>query len=285
MASVICTICNKKPACVACHDCKVLVCKDCSATCQGCRISLCAAHTEQTKSGTKMCRGCMAEREARRVALRDKYANPTAISPAAPASPSAPSTSFQALGGDEIPTRPPEEFNDDDEVPGDETDSDDRIPPQERNEAFFTETGRLELPPMDENRPVLGASGYQPPSKTTMLIVLIFFGLAMIFTVRAVPSLEDTLFPFSDHEITFNKDKMAMITETNKLRDASNIQSLDIFAQSATFFIAWVFVILYGGGIFLLLVAVIRGLIWGRQTKTQREALESLDQNSKDLYL
>ena len=312
MASVTCKLCNQEYAIIACNDCQTLVCKKCSSVCRECGTSVCLHHTKQTKSGTKMCGRCMAEREARRQALRDKYGK-TSEKPTVPVTstsfqnidntptPHAPSsssptpsshsqyqsTSLEDLTGGEQLLRPTEAIEPaEDETKGDRRakEGDDRIPQEEREEAFYSETGRLELPPMDQNRPVLGQSGYQPPSKVTTLCVLIFFGIAMIFTVRAVPSLHNTLFPFTKHQTTFNSDQMPVINDTNAIRDGGNIQGLDIFAQSATFFVAWIFVILYGGGIVLLLIGLARSMYWARQAKQQQNAIKGLNQNDKDLY-
>ena len=305
MDTVTCTLCHEENASIVCNDCKTLVCKNCSAKCKECRVAICTTHTLQTKSGTKLCGGCMGEREARRQALREKYNKPSTPSPViqstsfsalddSPATLSpAPevrdqSTSLEDLTEGEQLIRPAvelEEYDEEAELDRHYEEKDDRVPEQEHMTAYFTETGRLELPPMDQNRPVLGASGYRPPSKTTMLIVLVFFGLAMAFTVRVVPALNDTLFPFSGHETKFDAGLMPIISDTNALRNAGNIRGLDIMAQSATFFIAWTFLITYVGGILLLLFAFIHSLIWSRQAKSQQEAMKSLDQNSKDLYM
>lgn len=301
METVFCTICNEENASLVCKDCKSLICKNCSSVCRECGITICINHTKQTKAGTKMCAGCMAEREARRQALRDKYAKPSKPSKSTPStsfeslddSPSIPSSSpegksqstrLEDLAGAEQLLRPLGESEEEAELDK-HYEEDNRIPTQEENKAYFTETGRLELPPMDQNRPVLGASGYEPPSRATTLIVLIFFGLAMVFAVRAVPALNDTLFPFTHHQTNFNEKQMLIVTETNALRDGGNIQGLDIFAQGATFFMAWGFLIAYGGGVLMLLTGVIRSILWSREAKTQHEVMKNLDQESKDLYM
>ena len=301
--SVKCTLCKEEFAIVSCHECQTLVCKSCSAVCRECGTSICTPHTQRTKAGTPLCPGCMAEREARRQALRDKYGKgahkktaPPVSAPVAPtsspASPSSPADSTRLedlMGGEQLLKPLADNIEDRIEEEIEEShhaDTYEKLPPEERQEASFTETGRLELPPMDQSRPVLGQSGYQPPSRGTMTLVIIFFGSAMLFTIRVVPALHDTLFPFGDSNDTeFTENLMPIATDTNALRNTSNIQSLDVFAQSATFFIAWGFVLVYCGLVLGLIFGLIRSMLLQKQAKEQHEAVKDLDQKSKDLYL
>jgi len=302
-SSVKCTLCKEEFAIVSCHECQTLVCKSCSAVCHECGTSICTPHTQKTKAGTPLCRGCMAERETRRQALSDKYSKeaqkktiPPVSAPVAPTSPPAPpsspadSTRLEDLivgeqllksAEDNIEHRIEEKIEE-----SHHADTYDKLPPEKRQKANFTETGRLELPPMDQSRPVLGQSGYQTPSRGSMTLAIIFFGLAMFFTIRVLPALHDTLFPFGDsNETEFTKNLMPIATDTNTLRNTSNIQSLDVFAQSATFFIAWGFVLVYCGLVLGLVVGLIRSMLLQKQAKEQHEAVKDLDQKSKDLYL
>ena len=250
----------------------------------------------------------MDERRARRKELQEKYGKKTTPTPQTqatsfgslndpPPTPSAPrfqSTSLEDLtGGDQL-LRSAENVEDIEAEAGlgpQAEDPDMRLDPeeerrqrQENTEAYRTETGRLELPPMDQNRPVLGASGYQAPSKATHIIVLAFFGIAMFFVYRAVPSLKSTLFPFSNTDIKFDDNLMPIATDNNSLRNASNIQQLDTLAQWATFLVAWGVVIIYVGLLFMLLVGFIRSILWNRLAKQQYEATKDLDHTSTNLY-
>lgn len=300
MASVNCKLCDKEFAIIACNDCKMLVCGKCSSVCRGCGVSVCDKHTQQTKAGTKMCGPCMAEREARRQALQEKYGKPSEAKKAKSSSLNInvggiQSTSLEDLtGGEQLipPTETPEFVESEADVAViedylDETlkPEDDRIPSQEREKASFTKTGRLELPQMDQNRPVLGLSGYSPPAKVITLLVMIFTGITMIYAYKAIPALESTLFPFEKTEIKFEKNLRPIATETNALRNTSNIQPLDGIAQIFTFAIAWGVVIVYLGFLFMLLYAVVHVLIFSRTLKQQQEAIKGLEKSSKDLYL
>ena len=186
MASVACKICNKQYAIVACDTCKTLVCKDCSAVCQGCGVTVCAQHVKQTSKGRKLCGRCMAERQARKQALREKYgsgnkassgeqqasaprqASPPPVAAPPPSAPSGSGTSLADLMGGEQLLKSAESYEDLEAEAGlgrvdEDDDPEMRLSPEEEqhkrkalDEAQFGSTGRLELPPMDENRPVLG---------------------------------------------------------------------------------------------------------------------------------
>lgn len=149
-----------------------------------------------------------------------------------------------------------------------------------REKADLTSTGRLELPPMDENRPVLGLSGYQPPSRKKLLSAVIFFGIGTILFYNATPYLDETLFPFDTTELRFNEGEMAQIYDTNRLRNTGNIQQIDIFSQAPTFFVAWLLLLSYLLGMFILIVGVIRSSYWSYVAKRNLEAARNLDKDA-----
>ncbi|MFP6583441.1 MAG: hypothetical protein VCD00_12915 [Candidatus Hydrogenedentota bacterium] len=282
MASVVCKLCNKNYAIAGCDTCKTLVCKDCSAVCQGCGTTICRQHVELTKKGRKLCGRCMSERNARREALRQKYSASRQQAPPAPTESAG--VSFEDLmgsGGQLLkpvkPQAPPE--SEDEPDFGDP----DLAPEEAEPQATFTETGKLELPPMDENRPVLGQSGYQPPSRKRVLAAFIFFGIGSMLFYQSSPILRELLFPFETTELKFNQGQMTQIQDTNKLRNAGNFQQLDILTQGPMFFVAWSLLIGYCGGVLILVVGMIRSFYWSRLANHNLEAARSLDKDNNEL--
>jgi hypothetical protein len=319
MASVTCQRCNSQYAVIGCDECKTLVCTNCSAACQSCGVSICLDHTHLTKGGRKLCHRCIAERAARRAALKQKYraggasntSQPTA--PAAPTPPARPpgqqappaggrspfaanqGARFADIAGSKplIPIKETEEeLNEEAGLGQEHEDPEMRLDPEEaernrkaRETAQFTSTGRLELPPMDENRAVLGQSGYQPPSRTKVFAAFVFFGIAMVMFYRTTPYFKDTLFPWDTTELQFNKGEMAQIQDTNKIRNTSNLQQFDIIKQAPIFFVSWFLVLLYGFGVLILVVGIIRSSYWSYIAKRNLEASQNLNKDNNQLKL
>lgn len=318
MASVACKVCNKQYAIVACDTCKTLVCKDCSVVCQGCGTSVCTQHVHLTSKGRKMCGRCKAKRDARKKALREKYAgggkpghqaaqsgapkptNPVASPPSrtnptqsAPGGDSAGTSLADLMGGEQLlkPTVSEEEIEAEAGLGArDDFDPEMRLDPEEEernrkalNEAHFTETGRLELPPMDENRPVLGQSGYQPPSRLKVLLAFVFAGIGTWYFLGSTQFFQDTLFPWHTTDLQFNEGEMAQIQETNRLRNTSNIQQFDIFKQAPIFFLSWLIVGSYFLAITILIIGMIRSYYWSRVANHHLEAARAQDKDNNEL--
>lgn len=306
MASVVCTLCNTNYAIAGCVTCKTLVCKSCSSICQGCGTTVCQQHVETTSKGRKLCGRCMAERNARREALRQKYSKsksetgapsppkpaPAPISsqqrPAVPPASSADAgTSFEDLMGDGEqllkPVTPQAPSSQDEDGP--DFGEDDFGGDEEEQQASFTETGKLELPPMDENRPVLGQSGYQPPSRKRVLAAFILAGIGSLLFYNSSPFLKDLLFPYETSELQFNENQMPQIQDTNKLRNAGNMQQLDIFSQAPIFFVAWAILLSYCGAVLILIVGIIRSYYWSRMANRNLEAARNVDKDNNQLQM
>ncbi len=310
MVAVTCQRCKTQFAVIGCNECKTLVCSNCSSVCQSCGTSVCLEHTHLTKGGRKMCGQCAAERDARRRALKDKYSaseNPVAPPSSAPPVTSVPAPSvggyspfaankgarFADIAGDEplIPVRETEEELDEEAGLGPEHDDPDmRLDPEEaaknrkaRESAQFTSTGRLELPPMDENRPVLGLSGYQPPSRKKLVAAFIFFGFGMLAFYNSTPYFKDTLFPWDTTKLDFQEGQMAQIQETNRIRNTSNLQQFDIISQAPMFFVSWLIVLSYAFGILVLVIGIIRSSYWSYIAKRNLEASRNLDLDNNKL--
>ncbi len=287
--------------------------------CAGCGVSICIEHTHLTKGGRKLCGHCTAERQERQQALKSKYGKGQRSAPsisvpdsgesAASSAVRPPSTSpatgrpvgaaagaafkgvaFADIAGSStlIPVRETEEEIEEEAGVGPEhEDPEMRLDPEEaeksrkaRETAHLTSTGRLELPPMDQNRPVLGQSGYQPPSRKKVLAAFILFGIGSVLFYNSTPYLEDTLFSFDTTKPQFYEGQVAQIQETNKLRNTSNIRQFDIFSQAPMFFVSWFILISYLLGIVILFFGVIRSSYWSYIAKRNLEAARNLDKDA-----
>ena len=304
MATVKCGVCQTKDSITFCSESGLPLCPDCAITCDVCQTPINFQRAQETSTGRKLCAKCMAQRNERRKAKRDKLKKRAAgeetpqPAPAAPAEPvkmprtvgapglgstafedinsginiqpaarpqvpAAPrqapaegapirkSTSFEDLHtGADFDAAPPQEFGAQ-EFGDDESEFDEDGKPKKKFglEGVPTDvSGRLELPPMDEHRPVLGASGYRAPTKTAYALAFIFFGVAGVIFYSSTPLLGDILFPFDTPDIQFNEGEMPQIQDTNRLRNTGNVSQFEIFAQAPIFFIAWFILIVYLGG-------------------------------------
>lgn len=311
MASVPCQNCNKQYAIVACDTCKTLVCKDCSVVCQGCGTSVCVKHVHLTSKGRKLCNRCKAERDARKQALREKYgssgkpeqgASPSApptrmATPAASPPPAAfgTGTSLSDLMGGEQLIRPKETYEDLEAEAGlgprDDSDPEMRLDPEEEEKnrkavsrATVSETGRLALPPMDENRPVLGQSGYQPPSRLKVFLAFVFAGIGTWYFFGSTEFFQDTLYPWRTTELQFNENEMAQIQDTNKLRNTANMQQFDVLSQAPIFFVSWFIVGSYFLAIVILIIGMIRSWYWSRVANQHLEAARMLEKDNNEMF-
>jgi hypothetical protein len=313
MASVTCQRCNTQYAVIGCDECKTLVCGNCSSMCAGCGVSICVEHTHLTKGGRKLCGRCTAERQERQQALKSKYGKGQRIAPSIsvpdsgesaassavppPSAPPAPGkpvgaatdaafkgVAFADIAGSSplIPIRETErEIEEEAGVGPEHEDPEMRLDPEEaeksrkaRETAHLTSTGRLELPPMDQNRPVLGQSGYQPPSRIKVMAAFILFGIGSMLFYNSTPYLKETLFLFDTRKPQFYEGQMAQIQDTNKIRNTSNIQQFDIFSQAPMFFVSWFILLVFG---------VIRSSYWSYIAKRNLEAARNLDKDANQL--
>jgi hypothetical protein len=251
----------------------------------------------------------MAERKARRAVLKEKYragekkntpapppkmpAQKTPTPSSSPAPFAGKGMSFAEIRGDQplMPVRATEkEIEEEAGLGAEHEDPDMRLDPEEAERkrkaletAQFTSTGKLELPPMDENRPVLGQSGYEPPSRKKVFAAFVLFGISMIYFYNSTSYFKDTLFPFDTTELQFMEGEMAVIQDTNLIRNTSNLQQLDIFSQAPIFFISWLIVLSYLGGVLILTVGIIRSTYWSYVAKRNLEASQNLDKDANEL--
>ncbi|MFP6615060.1 MAG: hypothetical protein VCB26_01525 [Candidatus Hydrogenedentota bacterium] len=286
-------------------------------------MSICIEHTHLTKGGRKLCGRCTAERQERQQALKSKYgkgqrsapsislpdsgesaaASSAVPPPSAPPAPGKPvgaaadaafkGVAFADIAGSSplIPIRETEkEIEEEAGVGPEHEDPEMRLDPEEaeksrkaRETAHLTSTGRLELPPMDQNRPVLGQSGYQPPSRKKVLAAFILFGIGSMLFYNSTPYLKETLLPFDTTKPQFYEGQMAQIQDTNKIRNTSNIQQFYIFSQAPMFFVSWLILLSYLLGIVILVFGVIRSSYWSYIAKRNLEAARNLDKDANQL--
>jgi hypothetical protein len=119
-------------------------------------------------------------------------------------------------------------------------------------------SGRLQLGPVDEDRPILTGSGYQPPSRTAWLAAFAIFGIAGAIFWNVFPGLRDIMLPADLARPKFLSDLMPAATDTNALRNTSNVNQFEIFKQGPIFLTAWAVVLAYCVGFFLIIISVIR---------------------------
>lgn len=122
-------------------------------------------------------------------------------------------------------------------------------------------SARLELPPIDEKRPVMVMSGHQAPTRTAYYFAFAFFGIAGLVFYSTTPILQDIMFPFDTPGYKFDSNQLPLIKDTNQLRNTSNISQLDLLSQVPAFFITWAILIVYLGGSVLIIVSTARSAI------------------------
>ncbi len=299
MAALQCRVCGQGDAIAFCSETGEPMCANCAATCQVCNAPISKRRVQLTSTGRKLCSKCMAQRNERRKAKKEELkraargpspadagvaraaASAGFQSPVA-AAPKSAGTSFQDLmGGDDAPMMPPVRVDDDPRDAGEPAREvhglsrefgDDRVygaegPPKEGG-------GRLQLPPIDDKRPILTASGYQPPSRTSWIAAFALFGVAGAIFWSIFPGLRDIMFPPDLATPKFLSDLMPMATDTNALRNTSNISQFEILKQGPIFITAWAIVLVYVIGFFLIILSIIRSLISGYLAKRRLKRAE-----------
>lgn len=296
MATVKCAECGVGDSVAICSETGVPLCANCAESCQVCHAPVSRKRVNLTSTGRKLCARCMAERNARRKAQKERLRReaeakkdaqeplqpsaPSPVSvktPAAPAKPAAAapeSTSFEALMADEPrdstsfsalaagEPEPPEPRRAAKPEPEDRVGRENGDTREYGLEGAPQEGGkRLELGPIDENRPILASSGYQAPSKWKYAIAFLIFGIAGILFLSISPQLRDVMWPWDTPGLKFWSDREAPILDRNSLRDTSNLSQLDLFSQGPIFLISWSIVVVYVVGCVLIVTSVVRSAI------------------------
>lgn len=216
MATADCAVCELLRATDACSECKMPLCSDCLVRCQTCEKSLCPRHVKMTKRGRKLCRACRDERRAERKRRRDEET----AKPAAPAEEKVEKMpAFESEGSN------PMAFS--------------------SLQKGFGEGATVDPKVLDERRPILKSSQYQPPSKKAYAFAFILFGISLVAVFISVPDLRQIAWPFETKGPDFNERATVVIQDTNALRDTSNISQLNIIPQVLLTSITWAFFVAY----------------------------------------
>ncbi len=135
-------------------------------------------------------------------------------------------------------------------------------------------SSRLALGPVDDNRPILTGSGYQPPTKRAYIAAFLFFGLAGAIFLSVAPGFREILMPWQTPRYAFSSGQLATAGDTNALRNTSNLSQFDVFSQAPIFFAAWFFVILYVGGAAMIIWSVGRSMMSSYLSKRRLKKAE-----------
>ncbi len=270
------------------------LCGDCAVPCDVCYIPIGRKQAQITSTGRSLCPKCMAERNAKRRLRREKMKTASRVRKRAERG--------EAIPGDpEPPVRPvvrarsletPKESQGRTAAPAAGEAAKDGIGPDSgadfgagpdaakddaRKRDFGLEgvpmarSSRLELPPLDETRPIMVMSGHRAPTKTAYFFAFAFFGIAGLVFYSTTPILRDIMFPFDTHtpEYKFSPNQLPVIMDTNRLRNTSNVSQLQIFSQVPAFFLTWAILIAYVGGSVLIIVSTARSAISSFRSKRQ----------------
>ena len=313
MATVKCSACQTNASITFCSETGVALCGDCAIPCDRCNVPLVRTKIQVTSKGRKLCPRCMAERNAKRQARRERIKEksqagkrteegeaapkgieaPVANQPVTPGpmgfhalaqGSSAPAPSpinFEALNASRGPqaTSPAAEASKDDFGAPAAPDKD--AGPQ-RNfglEGVPTDrSSRLELPSVDEHRPVMTHSGYRAPTKTAYFFAFLFFGISGLVFYSTTPILKDIMFPFSTPGYEFSPNQLTPIMDTNRLRNMSNVSQFEILSQAPVFFITWLILIVYVGGSALIIISTVLSAVSSFRAKRHHRKAEKKHQ-------
>ncbi len=294
MATMKCKTCGVGDSIAFCAETGAPICVKCAVSCDVCSSPLSRERVQLTSTGRKLCSKCMAERNARRKAKKEemrregKSEKPRASSPAPAAPANLGGMSFEDLMADEpalaagmqsakreeVPSRPEPEAKleaapvsagtsfEDLMSSGPKAPTADKAKRKTGLEGVAQEgSKRLELGPIDDNRPILGASGHHGPGKMAYTAAFLLFGIAGAIFWTVVPGIREIMMPWQSVTPDFIMDQRPVATDTNALRNASNISQFDVFSQGPIFFLAWVIFLAYFIGFVMIVWSVGRSLV------------------------
>lgn len=303
MATIKCKTCGVGDSIAFCAETGAPICANCAVSCSVCESPLSRERVQLTSTGRKLCSKCMAERNARRKAKKEEMRregkpdrekpSPT---PAAPANlgggvsfeslmrdEPALAAGLQAVKREEVPRAPEPE-----ETPAsagtsfeDLMSSGPMAPTADKSARKAGLEGvpqvgskRLELGPIDDHRPILTASGHQGPGKMAYTAAFLLFGLAGVIFFTVMPGIREIMLPGQSVGAKFSADLMPVATDTNALRNTSNISQFDLFSQGPVFLIAWSIVLVYVIGFVLIVWSVARSLLESHLAKRRLKKAE-----------
>lgn len=108
---------------------------------------------------------------------------------------------------------------------------------------------------LDPNRPLKARSGYDPPSRTAYLLAFLAFTVVGFFLWIRVPVIKEIIWPFDVGGIDYDSNQEAVIQDTNRLRNTSNITNLNVLVVIPLFVLGW--------GLLLAYVLGAGAILWG----------------------
>lgn len=232
MADTDCLVCELIRATEKCADCGMPLCRSCLVSCEVCEKTLCPRHIKTTSRGRKMCKGCRSERRAAQKARAEEKQTKKE---APPPEPEAAKIDYDNEGVMSFASL-------------------------QRDQGEETKEPR-DLKEMDQNRPILRASRYQPPSRKALGAAFLFFGISMVIVLFSVPNLREIMWPFETGGAEYNENIQVVIKDTNALRDTSNISQLNMLSQLFLFVLTWSFFLAYLFGVARIMIPTLRKVL------------------------
>lgn len=306
-----CKTCGVGDSIAFCSETGAPICAKCAVSCDVCESPLSRERVQFSSTGRKLCSKCMAERNARRKAQKEQMRRekaerekprPSSPAPAATAGlgggisfedlmrdEPALAANLQSVKREEAPRAPEPQPEDAPESAGtsfeDLMSSGPAAPGTEKPKRRAGLEGvpqegskRLELGPIDEHRPILTASGHQGPGKMAYTAAFLLFGLAGVIFFTVMPGIREIMLPGQSVGANFTTDLMPVATDTNALRNTSNISQFDLLSQGPVFLIAWSIVLIYTLGFVLILWSVGRSLL---ETYLAKRRLKKAEEYAK----
>lgn len=232
MAGTDCLVCELIRATEKCADCGMPLCRSCVVTCEVCEKTLCPRHIKKTSRGRKMCKECRSERRA---AQKARLAEKQAKKKGQPPEPEAAAINHDNEGVMSFASMQRDM--------GEE-------PVEQRD-----------VKELDQHRPILMASRYQPPSRKALAAAFVFFGLSIIVVFFSVPDLRQIMWPFETRGAEYNENVQVVIKDTNALRDTSNLSQLNMLSEIFLFVLAWGLFLAYLFGVVRILLPTLRKIL------------------------
>lgn len=296
MATVQCRACGQADSIAFCAETGEPLCADCAVTCQVCRVPINKKRVQLTSTGRKLCSKCMADRNARRKAKKEELRRAEKRETNAPAAVA--STSFQALNdspppkpsgtsfqdlmaGDDAPLMRPVEFDEEEETAEPRGEVHGLLSPEDEEGRTWGPEGapqegsnRLQLPPIDDHRPILTSSGYQGPSRTAWVAAFALFGIGAAIFWSVFPGIREIMLPWDTTALNFSSNLSPTATDTNALRNMSNVNQFELLSQGPIFFVAWAIVGVYVLGFTLIIWSLVRSIVSSHFAKRRLKKAE-----------
>lgn len=252
-----CDRCDIGEAVSICATCETKLCADCRITCLKCSKHLCTRHVRLTGSGKRLCSECYELRKKK----KRKKKEASALSFA---------SLEQELGqvahdtkeGPEPDSHSPDKRSSS-EAPG-------ALDPDEFHFDPDDQAGDT-IKEIDEKRPLLVASGYQPPSKKWLAAAFILFGLSGLYVIISMPNLRDIMWPFDSRGFEIGRNVEPPLWARNTIRQHGSMAKLSPFFQLPAFVIVWGVTLAYLYGLWGMAYGSVRSFINMTLTKASKK--------------